>query len=145
MLMKSFSLLLGIELGSFPFVLPPCKKSMFLFMQPKSKNQNHARCYSALTCSYPIVEAKTITVGKLLSEPTKAALHSIFNFAGLFYEHCKCFLLTKPLSGCLTEMTSFYRSGSMPHLFKQSKANQQKWKPFDFNGDFIAFSFQESF
>lgn len=79
-------------------------------------------------------------------ELTKAALRSIFQFQPYFMSPANVFS-SQPHSGWLTEITSLHRSGSLPHLFKQSKANQQKWKAFWLQWRFhcFCFSFQESF
>lgn len=81
-----------------------------------------------------------------VSELTKAALRSIFQSQPYFMNPANVFS-SQPHSGCLTEITSLHRSGSMPHLFKRSKANQQKWKAFWLQWRFhcFCFSFQESF
>lgn len=68
MLVRSFSLLLCIEIGFFPFVLPPCEDLVVSFMQPKLKKQDHPCLYPSLKWSHPIMEAKTTIVGKLLSK-----------------------------------------------------------------------------
>lgn len=100
-------------------------------MQPKFKKQNHPCSPPRRKRSQPTVEAETTRAGKRLGKrPDKGGFTQGFEFAGVFYEHCKCLLLTKPLSGCSTEITSLYRSGSLPHLFEQSKSNRQKWKAF---------------
>lgn len=81
-----------------------------------------------------------------VSELTKAALRSIFQFQADFMNPANVFS-SQAHSGWLTEITSLHRSGSMPHLFKRSKANQQKWKAFWLQWRFhcFCFSFQESF
>lgn len=123
------------------------KMGWFYLYSQREEKQTHP-CYSLKKTWFPQPMEAELTEwhSHPVSELTKAALRSIFQFQADFMNPANVFS-SQAHSGWLTEITSLHRSGSMPHLFKRSKANQQKWKAFWLQWRFhcFCFSFQESF
>lgn len=142
MLESSFSFLLWMEAGFFPFCFTSIWKLDGFIYTAKIKRSKPIRAFPPHAFHTPSWQLNPLEWNNFpVSELTKAALRSIFQFQAYFMNPANVFS-SQPHSLAGWQRLHHFTDLAPCHTFSsEAKQINRNEKPFDFNGDFIAFAF----